>query len=258
MSLRNFTPAARSRATSAGRSSTMRWMRFQPPALGRSPSALGGPAELVAPLSRRRSEPRATSAKAGACLDRTVKPRCVVYHATAASTSSTMYRTLTVSAGMPSPSVAAVVRGKIGRDRAGLVRRRMPEPLEHVGDHARPVALATLRRGDTLEIVTERAARLDQLLAGARRKRHGLGLWQRLARTEMSVEILQHGVDVARSELRAADHHVVDVALPAVGAVAHCGERREPMALRAGRGDDVAALALRQRRCVLRAGGRCG
>jgi hypothetical protein len=32
-----------------------------------------------------------------------VKPRCVVYHATAASMSSTMYLTLTVSAGMTAP-----------------------------------------------------------------------------------------------------------------------------------------------------------
>src|SRR5262245_44774071 len=75
-------------------------MRFQPPGFGRSPFGMGLPAELVAPLRSSRNDPRATSAKAGACLESRVKPRCVVYHATAASTSSTMYLTLTVSAGM--------------------------------------------------------------------------------------------------------------------------------------------------------------
>src|SRR5262245_54123905 len=79
-------------------------MRFQPPGLGRSPSGIGRPAELVAPLSSSRNEPRATSANAGACLEISVKPRCAVYHATAASTSSTMYLTLTVSAGMTAPA----------------------------------------------------------------------------------------------------------------------------------------------------------
>src|SRR5215470_10192742 len=34
MSLRNWTPAARSRRTSAARSSTIRWIRFQPPGTG--------------------------------------------------------------------------------------------------------------------------------------------------------------------------------------------------------------------------------
>ena len=47
MSLRNVSPAARSRATSASMSSTMRWMRFQPPGPGFAPSGIGRPAELV-------------------------------------------------------------------------------------------------------------------------------------------------------------------------------------------------------------------
>jgi hypothetical protein len=65
ISLRNCAPAARSRATSPGRSSTTRWMRFQPPASGRAPSAMGRPAELVGPLSSSRSDPSVTSANAG-------------------------------------------------------------------------------------------------------------------------------------------------------------------------------------------------
>src|SRR5205814_4656941 len=75
-------------------------MRFQPPGPGLLPSGIGRPAELFGPLSNRRSDPSATSANAGAALERTVKPRCVVYHATAAATSLTIYRTFTVVAGM--------------------------------------------------------------------------------------------------------------------------------------------------------------
>ena len=63
-------------------------------------AGIGLPAELFSPLSNNRRDPRATSANAGAYFESTVKPRCVVYHVTAASTSSTMYRTQTVSAGM--------------------------------------------------------------------------------------------------------------------------------------------------------------
>ena len=49
MSLRNRAPASRSRATSASRSSTMKWMRFQPPGPGLAPSGIGRPAELAGP-----------------------------------------------------------------------------------------------------------------------------------------------------------------------------------------------------------------
>jgi hypothetical protein len=41
-------------------------MRFQPPGPGRSPSGIGRPAELLGPLSNRRSDPSVTSANAGA------------------------------------------------------------------------------------------------------------------------------------------------------------------------------------------------
>ena len=41
------TPSSVSRATSPSRSSTMRWMRFQPPGPGRSPSVIAWPAELL-------------------------------------------------------------------------------------------------------------------------------------------------------------------------------------------------------------------
>src|SRR5262245_37212820 len=75
-------------------------MRFQPPGPGRAPSGIARPAELVGPLSNSRNEPSATSAKAGAAFERRLKPRCFVYQATAASTSLTMYRTLTVDAAM--------------------------------------------------------------------------------------------------------------------------------------------------------------
>ena len=46
MSLRNRSPASRSRSTSAGRSLTTSWKRFQPPALGWRPSGMARPAEL--------------------------------------------------------------------------------------------------------------------------------------------------------------------------------------------------------------------
>ena len=78
MSLRNVTPAERSRSTSAAMSSTMKWMRFQPPGSGMRPSGMGRPAELLGPLSSSRRLPRTTSANAGAELERTVKPKCVV------------------------------------------------------------------------------------------------------------------------------------------------------------------------------------
>src|SRR6516162_3649255 len=62
--------------------------RLQPPASGRAPSGIGRPGELVGPLSNRRSDPSVTSANAGAAFERTAKPRCFVYHAIAAPTSS--------------------------------------------------------------------------------------------------------------------------------------------------------------------------
>ncbi len=75
ISLRKLTPSARSRATSASMSSTMKWMRFQPPGPGLRPSGIGRPAELAGPASSSRRLPRVTSANAGAALNRTVKPR---------------------------------------------------------------------------------------------------------------------------------------------------------------------------------------
>src|SRR6516164_2471353 len=67
----------------SGRSSTMRWVRFQPPGPGLAPSGIGRPAELLGPASNSRSDPRATSANAGAALERSLNPRCFVYHAKA-------------------------------------------------------------------------------------------------------------------------------------------------------------------------------
>ena len=78
MSLRNGTPASRSRATSPVMSSTTRWMRFQPPGPGLAPSGMGRPAELAGPLSSSRRLPRVTSAKAGTALVSNSKPRCSV------------------------------------------------------------------------------------------------------------------------------------------------------------------------------------
>ena len=68
-------PAARSRSTSASMSSTIRWMRFQPPGAGVRPSGIGRPAELVGPLSSSRRLPRMTSAKAGAAFRPSSKPK---------------------------------------------------------------------------------------------------------------------------------------------------------------------------------------
>jgi len=89
ISFRNCAPPARKRATSAFTSSTMKWMRFQPPGLGRSPSAIGQPAELFGSLSSNRKAHRRTSANAGDAFERVSKRRCFVYHATEASTSGT-------------------------------------------------------------------------------------------------------------------------------------------------------------------------
>ena len=61
-------PASRRRATSASMSSTMKWMRFQPPGPGLAPSGIGRPAELAGPASSSRRLPRLTSANAGAAL----------------------------------------------------------------------------------------------------------------------------------------------------------------------------------------------
>ena len=55
----------------------MRWMRFQPPGPGRSPSAIARPAELIGPESSNRRLPRVTSAKAGLLIP-TVNPKCRV------------------------------------------------------------------------------------------------------------------------------------------------------------------------------------
>jgi Co/Zn/Cd efflux system component len=63
---------------------------------GWRPSGIALPAELVLPLSSSLRVPRETSANAGAALERAEKPRCLMYHATDASTSFTMYRTFTV------------------------------------------------------------------------------------------------------------------------------------------------------------------
>ena len=75
-SLRNGRPAPRSRAISASRSSTMRWMRLRP-AVAASSGVARAP-ELAGPDSSSRSGPRTTSAKAGAALVFSVKPRWVV------------------------------------------------------------------------------------------------------------------------------------------------------------------------------------
>jgi hypothetical protein len=75
ISLRNVRPAERSRSTSRAMSSTIRWMRFQPPGSGVRPSGIGRPAELLGPLSSSRSLPRTTSANAGAALERSSKSK---------------------------------------------------------------------------------------------------------------------------------------------------------------------------------------
>src|SRR5215217_803295 len=74
ISLRNLTPSSLRRSTSRWTSSTMRWMRFQPPGPGRSPSDIGLPAELIGPDSSRRRLPLVTSAKAGLLIP-TVNPK---------------------------------------------------------------------------------------------------------------------------------------------------------------------------------------
>ncbi len=48
------------------------------PGRGWLPSGMGRPAELAGPLSSRRRWPRRTSAKAGAALEMTLKPKWVV------------------------------------------------------------------------------------------------------------------------------------------------------------------------------------
>jgi hypothetical protein len=133
------------------------------------------------------------------------------------------------------------------RDGARLVGRLEAEALEHVGDDAVPLALLALRRRDALEVVAQRAARLHQLLAGPGRQRHRLGRRHALAGAEIRIEIGEHRVGLARAELRAAQHHVMDVPLPADRPVAHRQDHGECVALRAGGGDEVAPVTRRQR-----------
>jgi hypothetical protein len=52
--------------------------RFHPPATGWRPSGISRSAELVTPLSSNRRSPQVTSAKAGAALESSAKPRCSV------------------------------------------------------------------------------------------------------------------------------------------------------------------------------------
>ena len=52
MSLRNVTPAARSRSTSAAMSATIRWMRFQPPGPGLRPVGHGSPGRAGRPAQQ--------------------------------------------------------------------------------------------------------------------------------------------------------------------------------------------------------------
>ena len=46
------------------------------------PEYTAAPAELFSPLSSKRSEPRSTSANAGAAFESRLKPRCLVYQST--------------------------------------------------------------------------------------------------------------------------------------------------------------------------------
>ena len=116
----------------------------------------------------------------------------------------------------------------------------------HVGDDRLPIALLPLHDRDPLERVANRAARLHQLLAGAARQWDGRR--DRRARSEIGDEVSNDGVGLARRQLRAAQHHVVDVAPPSHRAVAPGHDDAQAMALRARRADEVAAFALRQRR----------
>ena len=81
--LRRCRCGSRRRRRAAGRprtarSSTMRWIRFQPPGPGVAPSGIGRPAELFGPASSSRRLPRLTSANAGAALVSGSKPSSVV------------------------------------------------------------------------------------------------------------------------------------------------------------------------------------
>src|SRR5215510_4020303 len=60
-------------------------------------------------------------------------------------------------------------------------------------------------------------------------------------------KLLNDGVGLARRQLRAAQHHVVDVLLPADRPVAARHDDVQGVALRAGGRDQVAALSRRQR-----------
>ena len=77
MSLRNGSPAARSRSVSARCRRRRGGSGSSRPAAGWRPSGIARPAELWA-RSVKSAADRVTSANAGAALDRRVKPRCVV------------------------------------------------------------------------------------------------------------------------------------------------------------------------------------
>ena len=76
ISLRNVAPAPRRRSTSASRSATSSWKRFQPPGSGRRPSGIAAPPPGPPPgaLSSSRRSPRSSIANGGAGCITTSNP----------------------------------------------------------------------------------------------------------------------------------------------------------------------------------------
>src|SRR6185312_8472571 len=128
----------------------------------------------------------------------------------------------------------AEIRAEIIGDDLGVLAGYRRAALLHVGDDDRPRPLAALDRDHALEVVAERATARDQILAGPVRQRDRFGWRQIYPWTEMNREIGHNGVDLGLGQLRTAQHHVVDIAPPADGAVADLGDGAERMSLGAG------------------------
>ena len=98
--------------------------------------------------------------------------------------------------------------------------------------------------------MTGRAAGFDQFLPGSVRQCDIADGLRGVA--EMHRQIVDHAHGFRWAQRRAAQPHIVDVPSPSCLAFAYRHDRRQGMALRAGGGDQLPSLALRQRACGLR------
>lgn len=130
----------------------------------------------------------------------------------------------------------------------------------HIGDDDGPSLPVPFHSDHALEVMAECATLRDQILARSVGQGDRFGRRQIHPGTEIVRQISNHGLDLGLGQLRSAQHHIVDIAPPAWGAVADFGDSAEVMALRAGHRNEIVAATGRQRvGALLRAARRyCG